>query len=674
MENLPDDTRTGEEILTPWDRKRIFDEIYQGNPSFDVDNEFFTKNSRTLSLEKNIYGRYSSKLEKVECKEAQDKFMLARNKFMLAQDKFFLKAGQNVAKSNPKILIEICEGIGPLLYDFVEERITDEQKVELTQKIQGLLFYNPKLLKTLLNKLGLVEIEDFSVLIPLKDNNEAYAPFAVNEFIHKESAVNNRNFIFPYPFELLNHFPVLFCHPMFGDFLDIVHGRNESNPVVIEYEEFVRNGSKFIRNQMDSSIFSLIRTILETKEDQNENNFVENFALALRKIFTDPSCVRTKFKVEVETAAVPASAASSNRVSTSVNYTMDSAILINEFPFITIEAKNNAYSMRAVLQGLQYYGLVGESLIDNDPGFLITFDHGILYLYGIAKVNRRVVCSCLLSFEFTNCLFNMEGFSDTLYRCFYALYFFYNKLKQRIPQKSSDPQHKKYSSIKSAKSLNAQPYPAIFSVKNESDPSQRIGIKFENFKDQDSKIQPYLKPCVYLVKMEDDSYGVLKIACNYDIEMHRILASEELKLAPRIFGYEKLWSRYHIILMEVYDVSSYKSIYQHLRSSNLNCQNLYGSLKAILGQLRGLELVHGDFRSTNILARRSQSDPSILEDFKLIDFEFSGKVNEPYPFLALKNYKITWPEDFNSYMPRVFKHDEFMLDQMKNNEFNIENL
>ena len=129
---------------------------------------------------------------------------------------------------------------------------------------------------------------------------------------------------------------------------------------------------------------------------------------------------------------------------------MDAAVLVKNFPFIIIEAKNNSYSMNAVLQGLQYYGLTNMDFIDNDPSFLITFDRGIFYVYGVAKVNRRVVCSCLLSLEFTNYFFNIEGFNDKLFRCLGALRFFFDKFTSRKVNKSSDSQHNKYSSIKSA--------------------------------------------------------------------------------------------------------------------------------------------------------------------------------------------------------------------------------
>jgi hypothetical protein len=72
------------------------------------------------------------------------------------------------------------------------------------------------------------------------------------------------------------------------------------------------------------------------------------------------------------------------------------------------------------------------------------------------------------------------------------------------------------------------------------------------------------------------------------------------------------------------------------------------------------------------MAKRSADDPSVLEDFMLVDFEFSGKVDEPYPCLATKNPDITWPVGFNSYSLRKHEHDNdnYMFMQMIDNEFN----
>ena len=186
---------------------------------------------------------------------------------------------------------------------------------------------------------------------------------------------------------------------------------------------------------------------------------------------------------------------------------------------------------------------------------------------------------------------------------------------------------------------------------------------------------PFFKPCVYLVKMKDERNAVLKLTCDYDNQSHRDLCSQNHLLAPEIFGYEIICNRYHVILMEYLDFSTFNAISNHLANDEtekiLNRSQIFDSLKDILEKLKTLGIVHGDFRSVNILAKKSGSDPSILEDFKLIDFEWSGKLNEPYPFLALKSREINWPNGVNSYMPKKFEHDLFMLDLMRKFELKI---
>ena len=144
----------------------------------------------------------------------------------------------------------------------------------------------------------------------------------------------------------------------------------------------------------------------------------------------------------------------------------------------------------------------------------------------------------------------------------------------------------------------------------------------------------------------------------------------EVGLAPKILGHDLICGRYHIILMEYLPVSEYDNIFNHLHSQcKPNLQNLKQSLEQILQTLEELKIVHGDFRSANILAKRLEDDPVILVDFKVVDFEFSGKVDEPYPFLAMRNPEITWPDGFSSYKPRKFSHDQFMLANMILKEF-----
>ena len=178
-------------------------------------------------------------------------------------------------------------------------------------------------------------------------------------------------------------------------------------------------------NNFDRCIGDLIVAFLDDNELNNEGNFVQKVTKALAKLFPR-SQVQRNVNIKSEISNLPQ------------GIKLDAAVLIGDFPFIILEAKNNCYSIHAVLQGLQYYGLTTTEFIDNDPCFLLTLDKGILYLYGVAKVNCRVVCSCLLSLEFTNYHFDIEGFTGTLYRCISGLYFFYKNFEFRIPNSRKD--------------------------------------------------------------------------------------------------------------------------------------------------------------------------------------------------------------------------------------------
>lgn len=635
--------------LSSWEKKQIFDNIYNNNPQLSVDDNLFTKDSKELAEENNQYSLYLSELKRREMIEFKCEEV---HKITLAQNQFIGTIGKKYLGNT--LSMRVCFGLGSLLVDLVDNKLSHIQKIEVYEIIKEILRDEPKKCKKLLQILSLDKVIFQNTRIPLKSQRlvcmDGQVQFEANE--------NDCNFIYPFPFGIKLHFPVFFCHSVFGDFMDILHERNPNNPVVSEYQNFMnthRNEGTLV-NEQDECMANLIVAFLTKATDQDEKKFAGKVSSALSKLF--PS-VKSNLKVKSEIPDL------------SPEIKMDAAVLIGGFPFIILEAKKNSYSINAVLQGFQYYGLTTAEFIDNDPCFLVTFDKGIFYLYGMAKVNCRVVCSCLLSLEFTNYHFNIEGFTGTLYRCLSGLYFFYKKFEARISAgKTNDLQHQKYLSIRSAPGFKYQPFPAIFSVKSEANGIERIEITFDKVltKTMDGNFQvhaPYLKPCVYLVKTSTGKSAVLKLACDYDINFHRKLCCVDL--APKIYGYEKICGQYHVILMEYFENSD--NIYTHLHDNiSLNGSHLFDSLKNILVTLRNLNLVHGDFRSSNILAKRSDSDPSILIEFKLIDFDFSGTMNEPYPFLAMKSKDLKWPEGFNSFMPRTFDHDSFMLNEMYKNE------
>ena len=171
-----------------------------------------------------------------------------------------------------------------------------------------------------------------------------------------------------------------------------------------------------------------------------------------------------------------------------------------------------------------------------------------------------------------------------------------------------------------------------------------------------------------------ENFAVLKICHNYSIECHEILA--KLNLAPKIIGYEKFSNNCFVILMEYFECNygEYYSLFYHileLKESKSSLNPLKNALKLLLDEMKSKGIVHGDFRSNNIIIKYKKGkdqdkgrDEYEISDFKLIDFEYSGKESSCYPCLSLKNQEINWPQGFNSYWPRSFEHDKFMLEEM----------
>ena len=452
-------------ILDPLVKKQIFDQIYGNNQSVNVENDFFNKNSNELAMENTQYINYCSELavaekfkslreekikialaleeseiafelekaeklrflreEKLKIEVALEESETARKALETAQSKFITKAGAGHIVDN-RGLISICNELGPLLFDLVDDMLSDDQKSVVAHKIKEFLKNdsNDRKCKDLLKILNLDHFVYQNTRIPVNSNFFVCIPSKVNGVIQYKAGEDNLNYIYPFPFGITTHFPVFFCHPVFANFMDIVHNRNNVNPKVIEYKKYMIDNS-CLANQFDRCIADLIVAFLDGKEQDMEIDFVHKVTEALVKVFPS-SKVQSNVQVTSEISNLPQ------------GIKLDAAVLIGDFPFIILEAKNNCYSIHAVLQGLQYYGLTTTEFIDNDPCFILTLDKGILYLYGVAKVNCRVVCSCLLSLEFTNYHFDIEGFTGTLYRCISGLYFFYKNFEFRIPNSRKD--------------------------------------------------------------------------------------------------------------------------------------------------------------------------------------------------------------------------------------------
>lgn len=395
--------------LSTAERKAIFDNVYFDEDSLDVDNELFKKESQELNIKEIMkYKEYYKKLNSIEFDKLAKVGEELKRKLYDARSKLGIKVNNILDECGLTI---ISNRLGPLLFDFVDDNLDDDKRkniVEILRKVYEDEMDDVIILDKMLKALGLKKYFDYKVRVPLDSKGNPCAPAKMNGIIQTDAAQNNRNFIFPFPFfKVTTHFPVFYCHSVFCDFVDILDDR-KTNKVVEKYEEFIEKDNGKIKRKLDDCISELILSILSVNEEQN--NYVLDVTQALLSLFgfatTFINC-----RIENESGSTIA--------------ILGAAVLKEKFPFIMIAESNNSYSLDTVLKHLQSYGLSKVKFIDNDPCFLITYDRGILYVYGIAKVNCRVVCTCLLSLEFTNHLFNVQKFQDKLFKCLGALRFFF---------------------------------------------------------------------------------------------------------------------------------------------------------------------------------------------------------------------------------------------------------
>ena len=151
--------------LSPFERKLIFDGISRGDVILNIDDELFKKNSKELAMESTPYREYCSKLA---AREEKRKLDLAAQMFYTAKSKFIEKADRSLF--DPFLLNRVCIGLGPLLFDFVDDKLSDNQKFEITRKITEIIGNDPITCKNLLTSLGLNQINYQNTLIPMKRN------------------------------------------------------------------------------------------------------------------------------------------------------------------------------------------------------------------------------------------------------------------------------------------------------------------------------------------------------------------------------------------------------------------------------------------------------------------------------------------------------------------------
>lgn len=119
--------------------------------------------------------------------------------------------------------------------------------------------------KLILKYFGLEANEARDALIPLGSSKcRPVAPSVMTAAVHFGAQESNQNIIYPYPFGIMAHFPVMFCK-----FLDIVRNRVESL-ALDKYVDFMKKRNFSVLRNIDQGVQELTKTLLSYKSGMTE--------------------------------------------------------------------------------------------------------------------------------------------------------------------------------------------------------------------------------------------------------------------------------------------------------------------------------------------------------------------------------------------------------------------
>jgi hypothetical protein len=145
--------------LSSFERYLIFNEIYNGRFTLNPEDNLFEMSFKELEPVNTSYPQYLLKLKDVEerFKQEQERFKQAEEKLNLkhrkaAERQFFSIAGAYLFE--PFILKQICDELGPLLFEFVNQNLTPAQEGNVIRVIRRVLGNDLKTCNDLLAVLG----------------------------------------------------------------------------------------------------------------------------------------------------------------------------------------------------------------------------------------------------------------------------------------------------------------------------------------------------------------------------------------------------------------------------------------------------------------------------------------------------------------------------------------
>jgi hypothetical protein len=145
--------------LSSFERYSIFNEIYNGRFTLNPEDDLFEMSFKELESVNTSYPQYLLKLKDVEEKmeQEQEKMKQAEERFKqkhrkAAERQFFSIAGAYLFESI--ILKQICDELGPLLFEFVNQNLTPAQEGNVIRVIRRVLGNDLKTCNDLLAVLG----------------------------------------------------------------------------------------------------------------------------------------------------------------------------------------------------------------------------------------------------------------------------------------------------------------------------------------------------------------------------------------------------------------------------------------------------------------------------------------------------------------------------------------
>ncbi|KAG2125667.1 hypothetical protein DEU56DRAFT_565712 [Suillus clintonianus] len=156
---------------------------------------------------------------------------------------------------------------------------------------------------------------------------------------------------------------------------------------------------------------------------------------------------------------------------------------------------------------------------------------------------------------------------------------------------------------------------------------------------------------LFSAKTEDDESKMLciKFVRHYSQEAHQRCASGGF--APALYGFENLPGGWYMIVMEM--IPEDYCCLGELSDPYLH----HDALATGLLSLHQEGYVHGDIRDTNVMVKRDRSP-----GFKLVDFDWSGKIGEiRYPMNVYRGGRLWRPDGADDGQLILAEHDIQML-------------